>query len=176
MITTGGFVVGTMGNDEQTREFARAFVPLPADGFKTIKGFSDTVVVRSGPQEYLYAVSRSPFPVQITLQGKAALKLKDISDNSELKGREVKIPLLPYQMRTFTGAPAAGSITIRDYHIPAERKELVVQTINVLKTKGPDGSAIALRLEKELEKLNYVQCKYIMEEPRTLDLLHGKQN
>lgn len=42
-----------------------------------------------------------------------------------------------------------------------------------LRAGGAAGAAIADRLHKELDQLNYTKCRFILEEPAALDLLEA---
>lgn len=174
-VTIGGFIVGTMGHQEEITEFARAYRPLPAVQFDTLKGASDTAVVRVGPGGYLYAVSRSPFPVTVDLQCPADVTLTDLSDNAQLKGPTVRLALGPYQLRSFRGKVTAANVSIAGYGLPPERRSQVQAAMARLRAQGPGGAAIAERLRTELEQLNYTRCRFILQEPATLDLLERQQ-
>ena len=173
-ITTGGYVVGTMGNNEQIREFARAYCALPAVRFSTIPGSSDTAVVRWGQGGYLYAVSRSPFDLAVRLRSADPMELVDLSDGSLLKGQDLRVDLKPYQLRSFRGAPAADALGIAGYDLPPQRAQVIRDAISKLRPMGAAGAKIAARLEHELKQLNYVICKHILEEEDTLSLLNSQ--
>lgn len=172
MITTGGFVVGTMGHNEEVAEFAKAYRALPAVRFETIKGSSDTAIVRVGAGGYLYVVSRSPFPMAVNLKCPAGTTLSDLSDNTRLTGPDLRVALLPYQLRAFQGnLTGAAAVSVAGYDIPPARRALVQAAMGRLQGKGAAGAGVAERLQRELEQLNYTRCKHILEEPGTLDLL-----
>lgn len=172
MVTIGGFIVGTMGHQDEITEFAKSYRPLPAVKFDTIEGTSDTAVVRVGPDGYLYVVSRSPFPVTVNLKGPATLT--DLSDNTQLRGPDLRIALKPYQLRSFQGAVTPANVSIAGYDLPPERRAKLLAATERLRATGPAGAAIADRLQKELDQLNYTKCKLVLEEPASLDLLEER--
>jgi len=172
-VTIGGFIVGTMGHQDEVTEFARAYRPLPAVRFDTIKSASDTAVVRAGPGGYLYVVSRSPFPVTVNLRVPAAATLTDLSDHTQFAGPDLHVALKPYQLRSFQGAVTPANVSITGYDIPPERRARVLAAMERLRAAGAAGAAIADRLQKELDQLNYTKCKFILEEPASLDLLEA---
>ncbi|NDK14148.1 MAG: hypothetical protein GW911_19130, partial [Armatimonadetes bacterium] len=176
-ITTGGFIVGTLGHDAHVQEFARAYRALPAVPFQTVAGTSDVAVVRVGRGGYVYVVSRAPFPVTLTLKFAKPVSLVDLSDGRPLEGETVQISLQPYQLRSFRAQSdlGPGDLTIAKYDVPLSRNDETEAAIALLQTKAPPGPAIAEELRRELSRLNHVRCKHILEEVRTLDLLEATQ-
>ena len=175
MVTSGGFIVGTMGHNEEVAEFAKAYRALPAGRFETIRGTSDVAVVRVGPGGYLYVVSRSPFPLAVHLKGPATATLTDLSDNARLTGPDLLVALKPYQLRSFQGKLTAAELSVSGYDVPPERRARVLAAIDKLRVRGPAGAAIADRVQRELDQTNYTRCKHILEEPAALDLLGTEQ-
>ena len=172
-ITTGGYVVGTLGHDAHVQEFARAYRTLPAIPFRTLPQVSDVAVVRAGQGGYLYAVSRAPFAVTLHLRLSGQVKLRDLSDGSTLSDGAPAIALQPYQLRAFRADQevAPENVSIDGCDIPPDRKARIETAIAQLQTRPAPGPAIAADLRRELDRQCYVRCKHLLEEVRTLDLL-----
>jgi hypothetical protein len=110
--------------------------------------------------------------VTVTLAGARLLDITDLSTGGILLGQKIEVDLKPYQLRAFRGTFAEGDLKIIDYRIPLERKHMIMQAAEILVSRGVAGKEIASRLQVELAKLNYVQCKYILEEEQTMNLLY----
>ena len=105
----GGQPFGSLGRDDETREFTQAYCALPAQPFKTVPGLRDPAIVRylNTPNgTYFYAVNmhHSPVAVEIDFGEKSFLGLgrinyTDLSTDKMLSGDVIE--LLPFQLRSF---------------------------------------------------------------------------
>jgi hypothetical protein len=171
LITTGGFLVGTLGHDPQVQEFARAFRALPDAAFAPVPVDSDAVVVRVGLGGWLYAVNRAPFATELTVSFRTETTLTDLASGETLSGTAIKVALQPYQLRSFRGEVTRDAITACACPVPAGRKAQVQQTIAKLRTCPAPGPDIAAELERELAAGNVIRCKHISERVPALNLL-----
>jgi hypothetical protein len=171
LITTGGFLVGTLGQDPQVQEFARAYRALPAAPFVTVPVDSDAVVLRLGAGGWLYAVSRAPFATTLTITCRNATQLTDLSTGDLLNGSALTIPLLPYQLRSFRGTLNHEDITRAACPLPAGRRAQIEQTVAQLRACPAPGADLAATLERELAAGNPIRCKHLAESVPALDLL-----
>jgi len=108
-ITVGGQPLGSLGRDEETREFTQAYCALPAQPFKTAPGITDPVVARYLPTKngtYFYVVNMLYTPVKVRLEfdkkgflGFGTESYTDLSTDESLSGHEIE--LKPFQLRSF---------------------------------------------------------------------------
>jgi len=105
----GGQPLGSLGRDDETREFTQAYCALPAKPFKTVPGLSDPAIARylntpNGTYFYVVNMHHSPFKVKIDFGKKSFLgfggvKYLDLSTDKMLSSDV--IDLLPFQLRSF---------------------------------------------------------------------------
>jgi hypothetical protein len=171
MITTGGFLLGTLGHNRHVQEFARAYRALPNASFETARASSDAVVVRVGKGEWLYAVSRAPFDTQVTITFRKPVTLTEVSTGEQLEGETVLLQLAPYQLRSLHGSVELKDVRAVSCPIPPDRRALVQKAIADLRKRPGRGMEIAAELKRELAAGNIIRCKHAMERVETLDLL-----
>lgn len=105
----GGQPLGTLGRDEETREFTQAYCALPAKPFKTVPGLSDPAVARylntpNGTYFYVVNMHHSPLKVEIdfgkkSFLGFGGIEYIDLSTDKTLSSDV--IALQPFQLRSF---------------------------------------------------------------------------
>lgn len=98
----GGQPLNTIGREEESREFARAFRALPARPFRQIPGVSDPVVARALPTPegtYFYAVNLFHEEAVIEIDLPEAVPYQDLSTGRE--SGDSRIRLRPFQLRSF---------------------------------------------------------------------------
>lgn len=105
----GGQPLGSLGRDEETREFTQAYCALPAKPFTTVPGLTDPAVVRylNTPNgTYFYAVNMHHSPVKVKIDfgktsslGLGGITYTDLSTDKELSADVIE--LLPFQLRSF---------------------------------------------------------------------------
>ena len=105
----GGQPLGSLGRDDETREFTQAYCALPAKPFKTVPGLSDPAIARylntpNGTYFYVVNMHHSQFSVAIdfgktSFLGLGKMKYVDLSTDKELS--DDVIELLPFQLRSF---------------------------------------------------------------------------
>jgi hypothetical protein len=171
LVTTGGFLVGSLGHSSHVQEFARAFRALPDAAFATVPVDSDAVVVRHGDGGWLYAVSRVPFATTPTLSFAREVELDDLSSGERLQGSVLQVVLEPYQLRSFRGTVSAADIVACTCPVPADRRALVLATAAALRGCPAPGAEIAAELERELAAGNVVRCRHIAQRVAALNLL-----
>lgn len=171
MITTGGFLVGILGHGARVREFAQAYRALPALPFETVPVASDAVVVRCARGGWLYAVSRAPFELELSLRFHKAQTLTDLTTRQDLQGEAILVKLKPYQLRSFRGTCRPRDVSVESCRIPASRREAVAADIARLRAAPAPGPDLAEELARELAADQLIRCKHILEQARTLDLL-----
>jgi len=144
--------LGTLGRDEETREFTQAYCALPAKPFKAIPGLTDPAVARylntpNGTYFYVVNMHHSPVEVEIDFGKKSFLGLFGGVDYIDLSTDETlssdTIALKPFQLRSFLipnkeVAPLKAELA----GVPAETDEFYQKRVADLK------DAIA-RLEKD---------------------------
>ncbi|MGI5869378.1 MAG: malectin domain-containing carbohydrate-binding protein [Kiritimatiellia bacterium] len=97
--------LGTLGAEEETREWTQAFCALPALPFNDMGGVADPVVGRCLPTSggtYFYVVNmhHTPMTARISLAGNRKIPVYlDLSTDAESTSET--IDLLPYQLRSF---------------------------------------------------------------------------
>lgn len=106
-ILIGAQPIGTLGRDEETREFAQAYCALPALPFQDVPGARDPALARclTGPERsYLYVANLLWSDLTGSLRISPPLPLEDLSTGALLSpGPDgmLSIPLRPYQLRSF---------------------------------------------------------------------------
>jgi hypothetical protein len=108
----GGQPLGTSGRDEESREFARAFLALPAGTYDDIPKLDDPVCGRSlsTPQgTFVYLQNRVDSEARVTFEVPAESKWLDLSSGESLSAAEGKwtVVLKPFELRSFKTATDA---------------------------------------------------------------------
>jgi hypothetical protein len=103
----GGFLIGTLGFEEQMAEFSKAFRALPAKRFGDLPGSPETVKCRSltTPEEtWFYAVNTSPAAATVSfVLDRQPAQVVELSDQRQIAVPETRfrVELKPYQLRSF---------------------------------------------------------------------------
>ena len=115
----GGQPFGSLGRDDETREFTQAYCALPAKPFTTVPGLRDPAIARylhtpNGTYFYVVNMHHTPVKVRIVFGKKSFLgfgkgKYIDLSTDKTLSSDVIE--LMPFQLRSFL--------------IPKEKVELV---------------------------------------------------
>lgn len=88
VFTKGGFLVGTIGMEEQTGRFTRAFRSLPAKAFQDLPGPEGPVKVRclrDAEGMYVYLVNPTPKQAQVALRfGGEVRSLRDLATGESM--------------------------------------------------------------------------------------------
>jgi hypothetical protein len=174
-ITTGGFLLGTLGHNRHVQEFALAYRALPNVMFETARANSDAVVVRVGQGEWLYAVSRAPFDTEVTVSFRKPVAFTDVSNGKEFSGDSILLSLKPYELRSLRGPVELKDVRAVSCPIPVDRRALVQKSVTDLRKRPGRGVEIAAELKRELAAGNIIRCKFIMERVATLDLLSSPE-
>ena len=101
----GAQPLGSLGNEDETREFCRAYCALPQRPFTTVPGCDDPVVARwfAAPEgTYVYVVNYCHLPVEAALKDVGA---EDLSTGAKVG--LARIALKPFELRSFLVAPEA---------------------------------------------------------------------
>jgi hypothetical protein len=106
LLLIGAQPLGTMGRDEETREFARAFRALPAGNFQDIPGLDDPVkarMLKTAHGLYLYAVNLTwgDAEAAIVLAGASAATDLASGEAVPLPDGALAIKLKPFQLKAF---------------------------------------------------------------------------
>ena len=186
-IAAGGQPLGSMGRDEETREFTRAYCALPAKPFRTVPGLNDPAIVRflnTKNGTYFYAVNMSCFPVNLRVSF-GATKYMDLSTDQELSGSEIE--LLPFQLRSFlipkeevkvTNAALADEMPDAQTYYAQKIAELRAAA-EILKKNGVDVSDTAKGfplLDKALVEKHYAELHRLCFTKRMNALLSDAKN
>ena len=130
----GAQPIGSLGNENETREFVRAYEALPALPFATVPGADDPIVARQRETEeglFVYVVNYSHLPVEAKIaNAPEAACVTDLS--SGLPADLVHIVLKPFELRSFrlkTGScdPSKFVLTLGAYDrraFDARRREI----------------------------------------------------
>ncbi len=105
-ILIGAQPLGTSGRDAESREFAQAFLALPAVPFRDIEGLKDPVCGRYYPSEngtYLYLQNMVDSDVTVELTGVTDGTWKNLNTGEVLatKDQKLSITLKPFELRSF---------------------------------------------------------------------------
>ena len=118
----GAQPLGSLGNENETREFTQAYCALPARSFATVPGVDDPIVARyleTDEGMFLYVVNYSHLPVEAKLAG--APSESAVTDLSTGKNANLaSVALKPFQLRSFlvkkgTANKAAFSLSLGAY-------------------------------------------------------------
>jgi len=105
MMLMGGQPIGTLGREEETREFARAYCALPADPFNTVENVTGPITARilntrAGTYAYFVNTSWSDVEAEVALSEKSGgTELGTGEKISSASG--MNLHLKPYQLRSF---------------------------------------------------------------------------
>lgn len=115
-ITKGGYLIGTLGMEEDIEAFSRAYRALPAVRFDDVPELADPVRVRQqvvDGRRYFYVLNRLPEPVTLQLNFSNSTEIEEPSTGSKLSpsANELELNLQPLELRTFATQNAEQSIT-----------------------------------------------------------------
>lgn len=121
-ITKGGFLVGTLGIEEEIGRFAQALRALPAVKFDGAPGLADPVRVRQKAVDganYFYVLNRLPYPVEakLTLAGTEAV---DLVSGEKSTGGSLPLRLRPFDLRSFRQSGSSARVLGGDIRVSAE--------------------------------------------------------
>lgn len=193
----GAQPLGTIGRDEEAREFAQAFCALPARNFSLVSGINDPVLARFLHTEngtYFYVVNMFHGDVRVKLdfekKGFFSLFNKAISymdlSTDKMSNSNV-INLKPFQLRSFLFPKEKVAITgIKFSGVQREIPELYQQRIATLKAAADilkqekidivaEDSDIK-QLEKLLAENQYAELYRLAFSKRMNQLLKKKDN
>lgn len=102
----GGFLIGTLGMEDELRAFAKAFRTLPATRFEDVPGSTEEVKARrwsDGKKTWLYVVNTSEKNVAVALRcgGSDATDLVENRTVAPDAKGTMTIPIAPYRLKTF---------------------------------------------------------------------------
>ncbi len=105
MMLMGGQPIGTLGREDETREFARAYCSLPAVPFKTAEKVTGPVTARilntrTGTYAYLVNTSWSDVNAEVLLSGRTG-GIELGTGEKISTGSRMNLHLKPYQLRSF---------------------------------------------------------------------------
>ena len=98
----GAQPLGSLGNEDETREFTQAYCALPARPFTAIPGVDDPIVARHLETDegiFLYVVNYSHLPVEAKLAGVTSAAVTDLSTGKH--ANLASVALKPFQLRSF---------------------------------------------------------------------------
>lgn len=119
-ITKGGFLVGTLGIEDEIGRFAQAFRTLPAVKFDDVPGLSDPVRVRQkvvDGSNYVYVLNRLPYPVTVSLRFSGAEPVDLVGGKQPVSGGR-KLELRPYDLWAFRQEGKDSRITGGEATVP----------------------------------------------------------
>lgn len=104
----GGQPFGSLGRDDETREFTQAYCALPARPFKTAPGLNDPAIARylhTRNGTYFYVVNMHHSSVKVEIEFKKRLfssgTVKYLDLSTDKMRSSTVIELLPFQLRSF---------------------------------------------------------------------------
>lgn len=101
----GGQPIGTLGREDETREFARAYCALPAKPFNTVENVTGPVTVRilnTGAGTYAYFVNLSWSEVTAEVHFSKKTAGTELGNGDKLPAAvRMNLHLEPYQLRSF---------------------------------------------------------------------------
>ena len=130
-----------MGCEQQMREFAREFRPLPVAEFAALPVNIEPAVCRHARVDnrlFFYLVNRAPYPVRVdlTVEGKD-VALTRLGTGAGVSGPRVRCDLPPFALRSFA-ASGAGRVVDAVVEVPAQelgRLERAVRTVVGTRTR-----------------------------------------
>jgi hypothetical protein len=127
-IAIGGFCLGTMGAEDEVRDFARAFEALPAAPFDDV-GCTGPVVVRTAMAEgarWVYAVNITDHEAALSLKARSRQPRDAVSGRRvRCAGGVLDAILLPYELRVWRMEPEA-SVALNQPQAEAETQDEVL--------------------------------------------------
>jgi hypothetical protein len=115
-VTKGGFVVGTVGLEDQLRPWATVFARLPAAAFADLPGLADPVRVRTltrADGHWAYAQNRLAEPLTVDLQIAGTGPLTDLLTGRTLpvERGQARLEVPPYGLVAVTAGAGGPRIT-----------------------------------------------------------------
>lgn len=122
-IVKGGYVLGTLGMEKTLEPFSRALGALPAVKFEDVAGAIDPVRIRQRAFEgrlYVYVLNTLPEPASVTVTLAEPGSLRDaVAGTAVTAGREITLPLAPYELRAFVSASVSQRVLGADVKLGA---------------------------------------------------------
>lgn len=140
-ISNGGLTIGTMGHEQQLRQFARAFRALPAADFETLPGATDPVMVRYWQADgvlYCYLVNQEPVPaaVELALAAPSGTPVSDLAAGRDLPlaspGRWV-MALQAFELRSLRIASGTARIAGASARLPEAWTAALARKVEALR-------------------------------------------
>ncbi len=155
-IQIGAQPLGTLGRDEETREFAKAYCALPALPFDDVKGPRDPVLVRALATEngtYVYFANLLWSELSAKFKADGVSSMTDLSTGGTLKSGDgvFELPLKPYQLRSFLieGRVPTKELSLASLAVPSTVKGYYAARVadlkNALNAVSSAGEDVATR-------------------------------
>ncbi len=175
VITKGGFLVGSLGIEDEIGRFAQAYRALPAVKFADVAELADPVRVRQqvvDGRNYFYVLNRLPYPVEVSIRLSGA-DAADLVSGEKSAGGQLNLKLSPYDLRSFCQEGAGrveGGAATTPADLIAELEKRVAeagQQFDSISGQGIDLSTIKPYLEKAracLAEKQYARLFFLLQE------------
>jgi hypothetical protein len=135
-IVKGGYVLGTLGMEQELEPFSRALGTLPAVRFEDVPAAVDPVRIRQrtfDQRHFFYVLNTLPEPVKaaVTLAETDSL-LEPVSGTRHPASRELTLALAPYELRTFVSPSTTQRVLRADAELAADWLNPLERRLNAL--------------------------------------------